>query len=54
MKISIVQELYHRGHKIGQLYNDKTYLYNYFNFKIKYHEGSTPGKYRIVGFEVSL
>ena len=48
------QELYHRGHKVGQVYKDNVYLYNNFHFKIKYHVGSMPGKFRITGFEVSV
>ena len=48
------QELYHRGHKVGQVYKDNVYLYNNFHFKIKYHVGSMPGKFRITGFEVKI
>ncbi|KAL5248891.1 hypothetical protein ACHWQZ_G017919 [Mnemiopsis leidyi] len=45
-------ELYHRGHKVGQVYQNNVYLYNNFHFKIKYHVGSITGKFRITGFEV--
>jgi len=44
--------LFHRGHKVGQVYKNSVYLYNNFNFRIKYHDGSESGKYRITGFEV--
>lgn len=45
-------ELFHRGHKVGQVYNQGVYLYNNFAFKIKYHLGASPDHFRITGFEV--